>query len=174
MNINRFGLLILSVVLSFMFTACTGVAQDTSNETTSSSADQLTATMTSSLPPSHEATHMIEYDLNPELPEGDSERGFTTAIRFRCYGCHIDAENGLHFDAVEDLPNIMERGEMHIADPAYEGNATSNLEYIMESIYLPEVYIVPGEWGEPMPVYLGQTMSEQDLANIFAWMRTFK
>lgn len=115
-----------------------------------------------------------ETDLNINLPDGDPEIGFNRAVKFRCFGCHVQEPMGPRFDLEEDLPYIMDRGAMRIADPTYQGNATTNLEYIVESILLPEIYLIPGEWEDAMPTYFGEIMNEQDLADVIAWMGTLK
>ena len=82
--------------------------------------------------------------------------------------------DGPRFAPVDALPNILERGEARIALPDYQGQGTTNREYVIESILLPEAFIVPGEWDETMPTHFNQTMSEQELADILAWMATLK
>lgn len=69
---------------------------------------------------------------------------------------------------------MLERGELRIADPAYAGTAATNREYIIESIRFPEVYVVPGNWVESMPTDYGDLLTEQDLADILAWLDTFE
>jgi len=65
----------------------------------------------------------------------------------------------------------MERGQIRIADPKYTGKATSNLEYVFESIYYPELYVVEGEWAKAMPRNYDYPLTdEQDLVDILAWM----
>jgi len=72
------------------------------------------------------------------------------------------------------LPVINERGEIRIADPAYQGIATDNQEYILESILYPDAYQVAGNWDEEMPIYLADIMTEQELADILAWINTLE
>jgi len=72
------------------------------------------------------------------------------------------------------LPNIFERGELRIADPEHKGRAASNWEYIIESIHLPQAYFVEGDWGEQMSIYTIHKMTDQELADIIAWMETFE
>jgi hypothetical protein len=74
----------------------------------------------------------------------------------------------------EGLPSIRERGELRIADPAYDGTASTNREYIIESVLLPEVYAIPGDWPEAMPTDFGDLITEQDLADIVVWLSTFE
>lgn len=119
----------------------------------------------------------VELDLGMMLAEGNETRGRIAAISYRCLGCHADDEiagYGPPFSSYEDLPPIMERGELRIADPAYEGQATTNQEYILESIFLPATYILPGEWPENMPNTYHSRLSDDDLANIMIWLATFE
>jgi mono/diheme cytochrome c family protein len=184
--IDRYRLLPLLLAFSFLVTACGQTAQPAATMTPAPTAAQPTATMT--LPPTAAqptptmtlaptaaptSTPVIKSALDIELPEGDSERGLSRAIQFRCAGCHGRAY-GPSFDAAEGLPSIMERGELRMADPAYEGSASTNREYIIESVLLPEVYAIPGNWPEPMPTDYGDLLTEQDLADIFAWMSSFE
>jgi hypothetical protein len=111
--------------------------------------------------------------LDLELPEGDSESGFTPALRFRCYGCHVDpgyATFGPRFESSAEIPVVSKRGELRIKDPVYDGRASTNREYILESILLPEAHVVEGEWEVEMPIYFGDIIEAQDLADIIAWM----
>jgi hypothetical protein len=128
------------------------------------------------LPPTSapEPTPLPEIDLKIELPEGDPARGRGRALSFGCLGCYQDAAYAPLFEAGEGLPGIAERGELRMADPTYEGQATANREYLIESILLPEVYIVPDEWGDPMPTTYGLRMTDQELANIIAWFETLE
>ena len=110
-----------------------------------------------------------------EIAEGDPLRGRNAAVKYRCYGCHVDpGKYGPQFASSEELPHIMERGELRIADPAYEGSAATNREYIIESIFLPETYILPGEWEKAMPLTFHLRMTDTELANIMAWLSTLE
>lgn len=64
--------------------------------------------------------------------------------------------------------SILQRGELCIVDPAYKGKATTNLEYIFESIFLPGLYVIPGDWEESMPTTFAVRIMEQELTNICA------
>lgn len=132
------------------------------------------------LPPTSSPTTENEIDLQTEIADGDPLLGELTALSYRCLGCHVDGgaddHYGPRFASTEDLPRIMERGELRIVDSGYEGRATTNREYIIESIFLPEVYIAPGDWHNPnpMPTDYHQRMTDTDLADIMAWMDTFE
>lgn len=115
-----------------------------------------------------------EIDLDVNLPDGNLEKGLIAAIKYRCFGCHVENEDGLKFIAMGNLPVIKERGEIRIADPAYKGISTDNQEYILESILYPDAYQVAGDWDEEMPIYLADIMTEQELADILAWINTLE
>ena len=126
-------------------------------------------------PPTSSPTAEISIDLQMEIAEGDPLRGRNAALKYSCYGCHVDpGKYGPHFASSEELPRIMERGELRIADPAYEGSAATNREYIIESIFLPENYILPGEWEKAMPLTFHLRMTDTELANIMAWLSTLE
>jgi hypothetical protein len=132
------------------------------------------------LPPANNPSTEDEIDLQVEIAEGDPQIGELTALSYRCFGCHVDGGQDDHygprFGSTEDLPQIMDRGELRIVDPAYEGRATTNREYIIESIMLPEIYKAPGDWHNPnpMPTDYQERMTDTDLADILAWLDTFE
>jgi hypothetical protein len=119
-------------------------------------------------------------ELNPEtgLPPGDAERGYRIAAStFNCYGCHVyegDTVAAPPFAADGELPFILERGEQRIASPDYTGEATTSMAYFIESVFQPEVYLVPGEWPNEMSTVYRKIMTDQDLADIIAWVITLE
>ena len=178
----KFRLLPFALAFLFIITAC-GPSIKVTATTPSPTSVPPTATMTASLTaePTQTveptATSLPEIDLNIALPEGDAQKGFTTAIRYSCHGCHVNElhpTSGPRFAADTEMPFILERGTMRIALPEYEGRATTDQEYMIESIFQPEAYIVTGKWKEPMPTTFQQRMSDQELADILAWMATLK
>lgn len=144
-----------------------------SASTPSPSPTKIPATPTSSPKPE------IEIDLAMEIAEGDPGLGLNRALSNGCSHCHVPIneaheDRAPQFAASDNLPRIFERGELRMADPAYKGRATTNMEYIIESIFLPEVYFVSGDWEETMPTFFHVRISDEDLANIIAWMRTIE
>jgi hypothetical protein len=132
------------------------------------------ANPTATLRPTKEPspTPDIQMFANLDLPAGDPFNGKLVAVRFLCRRCHLKPEHAaVAFAGADGLPPIMERGEVRIADPDYTGMATSNLEYIFESIYFPDRYVVDGEWVEAMPETFGYRLTDpQDLADLLAWL----
>ena len=154
-------LFLFTFLFSAVIAACSPAAPPATTEKPSSTSEP------TSLP-------AVNINLEIDLPEGDPDVGLNRAVKFRCFACHVQESNGIPFDAVGNLPVIMERGEVRIADPAYQGNATTNHEYLLESILNTEVYIVPGDWENAMPTYFEDIMTEQDLADVINWMSTIK
>lgn len=105
------------------------------------------------------------------LPEGDPKRGATISGKYQCARCHINAERSPRFGANGNLPALLTRAEMRIADPAYSGAATTGEEYLIESITDPRLYEVDGDWEQSMfdDYY---DIPEQDIADLIAWMLT--
>lgn len=177
---KKFPLLFLLVLLTVLITitACQSSSQVAPTQTPVPIAAP-TITNTPTQEPTATAaptpTPYENVDLNLELPEGDAEQGLITAIKFHCFDCHgrdYAPEWGPRFTADEETPFILERGTMRIALPEYQGQATTNWEYFIESIFVPGVYIVPGEWKNPMPIFSLERMTEQELADILAWINT--
>lgn len=52
-----------------------------------------------------------EIDLDVNLPDGDLEKGLIAAIKYRCFGCHIENEDGLKFIAMETCRLSMSRAK---------------------------------------------------------------
>ena len=93
------------------------------------------------------------------------------ALKWRCFSCHVTHEVAPRFGAGQALPAILERSGIRITDAAYTGFATTPEEYIIESIIDPSVYIIEGDWYEMDDIY-DEELSEEDLADIIAWMLT--
>lgn len=111
-------------------------------------------------------------DITITLPEGDAEHGKKLALKWRCFSCHVTNDIAPRFGAEQGLPAILARAEIRITDAAYTGSATTPEEYIIEAIIDPSVYISEGEWEEAMADIYNGELSEEDLADIIAWMLT--
>ncbi|MCS6907798.1 MAG: cytochrome c [Anaerolineales bacterium] len=113
-------------------------------------------------------------DINKQLPEGDPVRGQGLAAAKGCAVCHISAPTGPAWLATPDQPGIATRAEEILTDPNYTGNAKTAAQYLHESIVLPNVYIVPGFQAGVMPANYGDTLTDQELADIIAYLLTLK
>lgn len=164
----KYKLYPLLIAATFLLYACGAQATSTPTETPA-----LTANRTATPKPTKEPK--VGTDIKVELPVGDLTRGESEAKINACINCHVNSDLAIRFESDGDLPNIMERGEIRMADPAYKGNASTNEEYILESILLPEIYIVDSNWneGEGMTPDFGKLLTRQDLADILVWMSTY-
>jgi hypothetical protein len=185
--ITSLNILVLVLAFSIAIVACNQAVQTAALLTPTANPTAVpSATATSR--PTHTAapaammvskpTQSAEINLKIALPQGDPERGFRIASSsFGCYECHANDEfpdSGPRFASSGDLPFILERGEARLALPEYEGEATTNMEYMIESIFLPEAYMVSGEWPNEMSTVYRLIMSDQDLADILAWIATLE
>jgi hypothetical protein len=120
-------------------------------------------------------------DITLDLPEGDAEAGALQGRRWRCDSCHITHNTGPYFLPSATGPAVSVRAASVIEEPDYTGSATTAEEYLIESILLPDAYVVPG-WAltgggpgeEPMPDNYGEKLTAQELADIIAWLWTFE
>jgi cytochrome c2 len=161
---------VLAVFLALFLAACGGVSAAENQPTATDVPPEAVPS------PTAEPTPDISAYLQMELSEGDEKLGQNVAIAFRCQGCHNSAsrpQRGPRFAAVDDLPPIMERGEMRIADPAYGGQAATNLAYVLESIFNPHAYTAPGEWRLEMDDDFAGRIEDEELVNLIAWLETF-
>jgi hypothetical protein len=129
---------------------------------------------TSTVKPAPTKRITVGIDIELDLPPGDPERGEAHARAKSCIHCHVDAI-ATRFESGNDVPEIMARGDIRITDPDYRGSATTGEEYIIESILIPDIYIVPGTpAGAAMPTNYDELLTKQDLADPLAWLSTFE
>ena len=112
-------------------------------------------------------------DITIALPDGDAERGRKLALKWRCFTCHVTNENGPRLGTTDELPAMLERAEMRIAEAGYAGFATTPMEYIVEAIIDPSVYLADGEWEYKMDEVYREELSDKDLADVVAWLVIF-
>jgi cytochrome c553 len=176
--ITTLMILLLAVILA----ACSGASAATIAPTSSPTVPPTAPPIASpTIPPTFTPTAAaptpdITVYLEMDVSGGDAEKGITAATIYSCKSCHDGtvAEKAPRFTAMDDMPYILERGEMRIADTAYNGQATTNQEYILESIFNPQAYTAPGEWAATMPDNFASRIDEEDLANLLAWLESFE
>ena len=108
------------------------------------------------------------------LPEGDPAAGEQKATSLGCTACHIASPTGPAWLPTGDQPGIGTRAAGRPQEPGYEGVATDALQYLYESIVAPNIHIVEGFPPGVMPQNYGSTLSEQDVADLIAYMLTIK
>jgi mono/diheme cytochrome c family protein len=112
-------------------------------------------------------------DITQELPEGDASRGQAVASARGCVACHISTPAGPAWNAGATQPGIGTRAETRFSQPDYTGNAQNAYQYLFEAIVLPGDYIVEG-YTDIMPHDYGDLLSAQDLADLIAYLQTFR
>jgi hypothetical protein len=61
-------------------------------------------------------------------------------------------------------------GAARLADPAYQGHATTVRAYVIESVLEPGVFVVPGYPAQTMPTWYGAKLSALALEKISAYL----
>lgn len=112
-------------------------------------------------------------DITLELPEGDPQRGEALASSQGCVACHVSTPTGPAWEASGDQPGIGERAETRTGQPDYTGAAANAHQYLFESIVVPGVYVVEG-FAPVMPDNYGETLTEQQVADLIAHMLTIR
>ncbi len=113
-------------------------------------------------------------DITKTLPEGDAKNGEALATSLACTACHVIAPTGPAWPAKDGQPGIGTRAAERIQDPNYTGKATTPEQYLFESVVNPNAYLVSGFAANIMPgAYSGQ-LSDQDMADIIAYLQTLK
>lgn len=94
-------------------------------------------------------------------------------IQSGCAVCHtipgIDAAEGREGPRL-DLGII---GPKRLADPNYQGTATTVREYILESILNPRAYVVPGYPDRVMPRWYGKKLNAKALDRIASYLEAW-
>ena len=113
-------------------------------------------------------------DITKQLPEGDAARGETVANRLVCTACHVSAHTGPAWLATGTEPGIGTRAETRYTQADYQGNAQSPEQYLFESIVQTTAYVVPGYAENLMPPTYGTQLTDQDLADLIAYLLSLK
>lgn len=114
-------------------------------------------------------------DITVELPEGDPERGQELAEGgLGCAGCHILSATGPPWEGGPEQPGVGARGEQRIQQENYTGEAETAEQYLIESVVRTDAHVVEGFQPGIMPPDFGDRLTAQDLADLIAYMNTFR
>ena len=93
-------------------------------------------------------------------------------IQSGCAVCHTIP--GIGVAKGREGPRLILRinGPKRLADPNYEGRATTVREYIMESILEPGAYVVPGYPDRVMPRWYGKKLNAKALDRISSYLES--
>ena len=99
-----------------------------------------------------------------KLPAGDAARGEQIFLAQPCHTCHTDVPVGPAFP-----------GSPPLATLAGTRRAGYSAEiYLCESIVQPNAYVTPGFQKDVMPADYGEMLTEQELADLVAYLLTMK
>ena len=99
-----------------------------------------------------------------ELPSGDPARGEQIFLAQPCHTCHRDVPVGPAFSADPPLATVAE---------GRKSGYSAEL-YLYESIVSPNAYVVSGFQKDVMPADYGMMLTEQELADVIAYLMTFR
>lgn len=120
------------------------------------------------VPPSGD---LIGTDITITLPAGDPEQGQALAEgALGCTSCHVLTTVGPAWAAEGSVPAMGDRAADRITQSDYSGNATTPEEYLIESVVLPDAYVVEGFQPGIMVSNFGDRITLQDMADLLAYM----
>lgn len=118
---------------------------------------------------------MMGTEIGVTLPEGDPEAGQALAEgTLGCAACHILTVVGPPWAAEGGLPALGTRAEIRIGQDDYQGEASTGEEYLIESVVMTNAYLVEGYAAGLMPGDFGEKLTLQDMADLLAYMLTFR
>ena len=113
-------------------------------------------------------------DITVELPAGDAARGEAIAVAQGCTGCHVSQPVGPAWAASASQPGVGDRAETRWQQADYTGTATSAQQYLLEAVVLPNAYVVEGFAENLMPQTYGNALTDQQAADLIAYLLTIK
>ena len=110
------------------------------------------------------AANAIPAELE-SLPTGDAAHGEQIfMVAQPCHTCHIDVPVGPAFPGEPPLATLAATRR-----PGYSAET-----YLYESIMNPSAYVAPGFQDGVMPQNFGELLTQQDLADLVAYLMTMK
>ena len=131
-------------------------------------------TATEVVVPTPPAGPLVGTDITKELPEGDAAAGEALTVSLGCTACHITTPTGPAWLPAGEIPGVGERAAAEFNLPEYTGNATSAEQYLFESIVDPNIYLVPGFASGLMPPTYANTLTDQNMADLIAYLLSLK
>ena len=98
----------------------------------------------------------------PAVPSGDAANGETLFGANGCSGCHSTGSNRV---VGPGLSGVGVTAETRVADQTAD-------EYLTKAVVSPNDFVVPDFFPGLMPPTFGQTLSEQEVSDIVAYLKT--
>ncbi len=118
---------------------------------------------------------MMGTDMHVALPPGDPEAGQALAEgTLGCAACHTLSPVGPPWATTDEQPGLAERAGLRIGQDSYLGEATTAEEYLIESVVQTNAHVVAGYQENIMPPNFGERITLQNMADLLAYMLTFR
>jgi mono/diheme cytochrome c family protein len=117
---------------------------------------------------------LVGTDITKALPQGDAAAGEALAASLGCTACHITTPTGPAWLPSADKPGIGERATTEYTLPEYTGKAASPEQYLFESVVDPNAFVVSGFASGLMPGTYANTLTEQNMADLIAYLLSLK
>jgi mono/diheme cytochrome c family protein len=124
--------------------------------------------------PATPAGPSVGTDITKQLPAGNAQNGEALANSLGCTACHIATPTGPAWVASGSAPGIGTRAETRFTEADYSGKAQSAEQYLLESIIDPSAFVVQGFADKVMPATYSTQLSEQNAADLIAYLLTLK
>lgn len=125
--------------------------------------------------PTEAAGQMMGQDISVQLPAGNADAGKAlTEGALGCAACHVLAEIGPPWAGNDTMDPLAIRAATRFQQSDYTGNASSEEQYLLESVIQPQIFIVQGFDQVQMPADFGDRITLQNMADLLAYMLTFK
>lgn len=121
-----------------------------------------------------EAEPVAAIDITMQLPAGDPQHGEELLEAKACAGCHflgrVGAAPSWKAEIYARGKGIATRAEERWQLDGYTGQATTPTEYLVESILMPNAYVIDGFMSGEMPQTYRQLLTDQELADIISYL----
>ncbi|MEW5869665.1 MAG: c-type cytochrome [Chloroflexota bacterium] len=124
--------------------------------------------------PSAPSGPTVGQDITKELPQGDPASGEALAASLGCTACHVAAPVGPLWPASAGQPGVGTNAAERLTASDYTGAAQTPEQYLFESIVKPSAYVVSGFADGLMPASYANSLTDQQVADLIAYLLSLK
>jgi len=117
---------------------------------------------------------IVGTDITQTLPPGDAAAGEKLTSTLGCVACHIASSVGPAWLPSGSQPGIGDQAAQLFKEPGYTGHAKTPEQYLFESIVDPNVFVVSGFSSGLMPGNYATSLTDQNVADLIAYLLTLK